>query len=119
MGAVRRRRLCRGVLAATGAAAVALAAPPAAPARQVRAQAAGACSLTQREYRSSGYSYLTYLWVYRTSCATGLSLAKHHGRVSGWRCRNKVIDKSSFVTDAQMTCTGGGREVVWKYEQDH
>src|SRR5436190_21571250 len=57
-----------------------------------------------------GYTYLTGLWVQRTSCRTGKYLAKHHGRgVRGWRCCKRRTDRypNPVVYDGKVTCRSG------------
>jgi hypothetical protein len=78
------------------------------------AHTAGTCSVGSG--RGYGYSYLTYLWVYRTSCANGRTLARHHGR--GWSCKKKILDRSPVQYDAKVTCRSGKREVQWTYTQN-
>ncbi len=80
------------------------------------AQKAGTCSVGNG--RGYGYSYLTYLWVYRTSCSTGRSLAHKHGRAHGWRCSRRILDRSPVQYDARMTCHSGSRQVQWTYTQN-
>lgn len=111
---LRRLRLLVPLLVVLAAAAVMSAGSTAQG--SVLAQAAGACS--KGNVRAYGYSYLTWLWVYRTSCSTGRYVARHHGHVAGWKCTKKILDKISFQYDAQVTCTSRGRQVSWKYTQD-
>ena len=56
------------------------------------AHAAGKCGIGNG--RGYNYSYLTFLWVFKTSCGTGKSVAKAHGHVRGWHCSKKILDKS-------------------------
>ena len=67
-----------------------------------------------------GYTYLTGLWVQRTSCKTGKYLARHHGRVRGWRCSRRSTDRypNPVVFDGKVTCRSGGRRVDWNFTQD-
>jgi hypothetical protein len=95
---------------------LALVAVPASSARVPVARAAGTCSYGSG--RSYGYSYLTFLWVHKTSCATGRTVAKHHGRVHGWSCRKKILDRSPVQYDAKVTCNSGSRQVQWDYTQN-
>lgn len=66
---------------------LAFAAVPAASARGPVARAAGKCGVGSG--RGFGYSYLTFLWVLKTSCATGKAVAKAHGKVHGWSCKQR------------------------------
>jgi hypothetical protein len=95
---------------------LAVAAIPAASARGPVAHAAGKCGVGNG--RGFGYSYLTFLWVFKTSCTTGKAVAKAHGNVHGWSCKKKILDKSPVQYDAKMTCTSGHREVQWTYTQN-
>jgi hypothetical protein len=66
-----------------------------------------------------GYTYLLSLTVTKSNCSTGKSLVRHHGKLSGWRCSNKLINRSPFQYEARMTCTASaGRRVVFTYEQN-
>ncbi|MGH2866854.1 MAG: hypothetical protein ACRDNK_04695 [Solirubrobacteraceae bacterium] len=65
-----------------------------------------------------GYSYLTSLKVRRTSCATGRSVAKHHGRLRSWSCTKKRLDTSPVQYDDRETCHSGARQVVWTFTQN-
>jgi hypothetical protein len=95
---------------------LAVAAVPAASARAPVAHAAGKCSYGNG--RSYGYSYLTFLWVYKTSCANGRTIAHKHGHVRGWHCTTKKLDQSPVQYDAKVTCKSGHREVQWEYTQN-
>jgi hypothetical protein len=68
--------------------------------------------------RSFGYTYLTSLSARGTSCATATTLAKHHGKESGWRCSIKRLATSPIQYQARDTCTAGSREVVWGFTQN-
>lgn len=81
-----------------------------------RAHAAATCHVGNS--RGYGYSYLTWLWVYKTSCATGRRVAKHHGHVKGWSCHRRILDKSPVQYDAKVSCKSGHRQVQWKYTQN-
>jgi hypothetical protein len=87
-----------------------------ASARTPVARAAGSCGVGAGH--GYGYSYLTSLQVYRTSCATGRTVARHHGHVRGWRCSRKILDRSPVQYDAHMTCGSGRRQVKWTYTQN-
>lgn len=110
------RRLHPLVLVLLALTPMASALTPMASARSPIAHAAGKCGVGSG--RGYGYSYLTYLWVYRTSCANGSYLAKKHGRVSGWRCSKKILDRSPVQYDAKVTCNSGGRQVQWTFTQN-
>jgi hypothetical protein len=97
------------VLTALGATSMASAGSPV-------AHAAGRCSVGSG--RGYGYSYLTYLWVSRTSCSNGSYVAKHHGKVRGWRCSKKILDRSSVQYDAKVSCSSGRRQVRWIFTQN-
>ncbi len=108
---------CRSLLALFGASLVlAVALAPGAGARPAVAHTAGTCSVGSG--RGYGYSYLTWLWVSKTSCASGKNLAKHHGNLSGWRCTQKILDRSPVQYDAQKTCKRAAAQVQWKYTQN-
>lgn len=81
-----------------------------------RAHSAGTCHVGNS--RGYGYSYLTWLWVNRTSCATGRNVAKHHGHLNGWHCKKHTIDNSPVQYDAKVTCKSGRRQVQWTYTQN-
>ena len=65
-----------------------------------------------------GYSYLTSLSVTRTGCATGRTLARHHGRLAGWRCAARRLDTSSVQYAERVTCSSGARLVRWTFVQN-
>lgn len=65
-----------------------------------------------------GYAYLISLSVKRTSCATGKSLVRHKGNLSGWHCSKKIIARSSVQYDARMSCSKGSRRVTYIYAQN-
>jgi hypothetical protein len=110
------RALSAGTAVLAVGAALALAAP--ASSHQYRAHAASTCPLSRKDWTSFGYSYMEKLWVYSTSCSTGRYVAKKHGNVRGWRCSQKILDKSRFQYDAKKTCTSGRQKVVWQYTQN-
>jgi hypothetical protein len=95
---------------------LALAAVPVATARTPVAHAAGTCSVGNG--RGYGYTYLTFLWVFRTSCANGKNLVKHKGHIHGWKCVTKRLDTSPVQYDDKVTCKSGSREVQWDFAQD-
>jgi ABC-type sugar transport system substrate-binding protein len=95
---------------------LALAAP--ASSHPARAQAASTCPLSQKDWKSFGYSYMQKLWVYGTSCTEGRYVAKKHGKVKGWRCSTKKLDSSPVQYNAKETCTSGRSKVVWQYTQN-
>jgi hypothetical protein len=80
------------------------------------AHAAGRCNTGSR--RNLGYTYVTSLKVSRTSCSNGKKLVKHHGKLAGWHCSRKLLDRSPVQFDARMTCKSGGRNVTWTFTQD-
>lgn len=109
----RRSPLLTAALAAT---ALATGATGAAARSAPQASAAGSCSVGSGY--GYGYSYLTSLRVTDTSCATGRSLAKHHGHVRGWSCHGRRLDTSPVQYDERVTCRSGQRQVVWTYTQN-
>jgi hypothetical protein len=80
------------------------------------ARAAGSCNVGSG--RHDGYSYLLALSVRRTSCRSGLNLVRHHGRLTGWGCKKKLLDHNPVQYDARMTCKSGGKQVVWTFTQN-
>ncbi len=80
------------------------------------AQAARGCGVGAG--KGYGYSYLTSLTVRQTSCATGRSVVKHHGNLSGWSCQKKRLDTSPVQYDDRETCHSGTRQVVWTFTQN-
>jgi hypothetical protein len=84
--------------------------------RLASAHAAGGCNVGSG--RNDGYSYVTSLSVRATSCARGMTLVKHHGHLSGWGCKRKLLDRSPVQYDARMTCHSGARQVVWTFTQN-
>jgi hypothetical protein len=110
-GSFRLRAIPLLVLVVVAVASVASNATAARP----RAHAAGTtCGVGSG--RGLGYTYVTFLWVNKTSCKTGKSVAKHHGH--GWSCKKKIIDNSPVQYDALMTCHSRGRTVQWKFTQN-
>jgi hypothetical protein len=85
-------------------------------ARAPVAHAAGKCSIGNS--RSYGYTYLTFLWVYNTSCATGANVARHHGHVTGWHCVSTRLATSPVQYQERETCTQGRAQVQWTYTQN-
>ena len=81
-----------------------------------RARAAGNCGVGSGH--GYGYTYLTSLKVTRTSCATGRSVAKHHGHVKGWKCSTKRLATSPVQYESRVTCKSGSRQVVWTFSQN-
>ncbi|MDQ6804250.1 MAG: hypothetical protein M3065_04650 [Actinomycetota bacterium] len=86
-------------------------------ARQPSARAAANCAIPSTG-KGYGYTYLTSLTVRGTSCATGKTVAQHHGKVSGWSCSTKRLGTSPVQYQARETCTSGSRRVVWSYSQN-
>jgi hypothetical protein len=107
---------CFRSLALTMFVVLALIVVPTSSARVPIAHATGKCSYGNG--RSYGYSYLTFLWVFRTSCANGRTIAHKHGHVRGWRCTKKILDRAPVQYDAQVTCKSGSRQVQWKFTQN-
>jgi hypothetical protein len=95
---------------------VALFAATAAVAQPPVAQTAGSCGVGSGH--GFGYTYLTSLSVRGTGCSTGKSVAKHHGKVHGWRCSKKRLATSPVQYDERETCTSGGRHVQWNYTEN-
>jgi hypothetical protein len=95
---------------------MALAPGSAASARPATARTAGSCGVGNG--KGYGYSYLTYLWVYKTTCSTGKTVARHHGKLAGWHCKKKTLDRSPVQYDAKVTCSNGSRQVQWTYTQN-
>jgi hypothetical protein len=77
---------------------------------------AAACSVGSGE--GYGYTYLTSLSVSHTTCATGVKLVRHKGKLSGWRCTKKVLDTSPVQYDARMTCTDHSSRVTYMVTQN-
>ena len=67
-----------------------------------QARIASACSVGSGE--GYGYAYLTSLSVKRTSCSTGKSLVRHKGRLRGWHCSRKVLQRSSGCRRTSRLC---------------
>jgi hypothetical protein len=65
-----------------------------------------------------GYTYLTSLTVKRTSCATGKSVAKDHGKVKGWHCSTKELASSPVQVQNRETCKSGSKQIIWTYTQN-
>jgi hypothetical protein len=65
-----------------------------------------------------GYSYLTSLKVFNTTCAVGRTVARHHGHVRGWHCRTRRLDTSPVQYDDSVSCTSGRRLVRWTFTQN-
>jgi hypothetical protein len=63
----------------------------------------------------NGYAYLLTLSVKRTTCATAMTLVRHHGKLSRWSCARKILERNSVAYDARETCKSGGRRVVYTY----
>lgn len=85
-------------------------------AHQPVARAAGSCGVGSGH--GYGYTYLDTLSVYRTSCANGRTIAKHHGHVSGWHCSKSRLSTSPFQYLEHEKCTSGSRRVSWTYTQN-
>jgi len=92
------------------------------------------CSLTSKEQRSLGASYVTSLKVQGTSCAAGKSvtLAFNKCRTSGgkpqgkclrkvgnWTCSEKRYDAVPGVQySSKVTCTWGSKRIFSTYTQN-
>ncbi len=109
---LRRFSCLAGVLTA----AMLLLAVASAAAQSPAARAARGCAVGAGT--GYGYSYLTSLTVRQTSCATGRSVVKHHGRVGGWSCTKKRLDTSPVQYDDRETCHSGARQVVWTFTEN-
>jgi hypothetical protein len=81
-----------------------------------RARAAGNCGVGSGH--GYGYTYLTSLKVTNTGCATGKTVAKHHGHVKGWKCSTKRLATSPVQYESRVTCKRGSRKVVWTFSQN-
>ncbi len=101
--------LISGIAAVAASAAVAVAQTP-------QAHAASSCSIGNG--RGYGYTYVESLTVSQTSCSTGKSVVKHHGRLGGWHCSQKTLASSATQLIAQKTCTSGRKKVVYKFSQN-
>lgn len=95
-------------LAVLGASAGALAQPA--------AHVAGGCSVGSGE--GYGYTYLTSLTVSHTTCTVGKRLVRKKGKVSGWHCTKKVLDRSPDQYDARETCTKSSSRVTYTFTQN-
>lgn len=104
------------VLGAIGAASLALGASAATAATPPIATIASNCSVGSGE--GYGYAYLTSLVVKRTTCATGKELVRHKGKVSGWHCSKKILQRSPIQYDARMSCSRGSKRVTYVYTQN-
>jgi len=80
------------------------------------AHAAKACSVGTGE--GYGYTYLTSLKVTDTTCTTGKTLVRHKGKLKGWRCTTKILDRSPVQYDARKTCSDHRKRVVFAYTQN-
>lgn len=117
MGIVRAGRVTVVMLVSTGAVASGgLVSASTAAAHGRAAHVASACGVGSG--LGYGYTYLTSLSVTHTGCATGRSVAKKHGHVSGWHCSTKRLATSPVQYQARVTCTSGKRRVVWTYSQN-
>lgn len=108
-------------LAVTGTALAAAAGPT--------AKAARGCNISGKE-RKLGATYVTSLRVRNLSCSDGASLVKAYhscrrkgnGRscsgFSGYKCTQKVIDKSKTQYDAKAECSKGSKVFSQVYTQN-
>jgi hypothetical protein len=100
----------------TSVAAVALLGATAALAHSPTGRMASSCGVGSGT--GYGYTYLTSLTVKRTSCANGKSVAKHHGKVRGWRCSTKKLASSPVQVQSRETCKSGAKQIVWTDTQN-
>jgi hypothetical protein len=105
-----------GLIGVLGAAILAYSAPAFASPQTVPARIASACNVGSGE--GYGYAYLTSLSVERTSCATGKSLVRHKGKLPGWHCSRKVLDRSPVQYDARESCSSGDRRVTYGFTEN-
>jgi hypothetical protein len=89
----------------------------AATARTPIAHAAATC-MPQGAKHWHGYFYIEPITVTHTSCATGKSVAAHHGHVRGWHCSQKTLESSTIERIAQESCKSGRKKVVYKFIQN-
>jgi hypothetical protein len=80
------------------------------------ARTAATCSVGTGE--GYGYTYLTSLSVKGTTCATGKTVVRHKGRLQGWRCTKKVLQRSGIQYVARESCSSGSRRVTYVYTQN-
>lgn len=97
------------------------------------ATAARKCSLTARQQRNLGATYVLTLRVSGTSCANGRKVVKAfhrcrfrnggrdgrcRSRVYGYRCEERRFNKISSQYDARARCKKSGREIFHIYTQN-
>ena len=94
--------------------------------------AARKCSLSAKEQRHMGASYVTSLNVRKTSCRNGKAVVRAyhkcrraHGwkgkcrhKVKGFSCKRRINTSTSFQYDAKVTCRRGAKRVVHTYTQN-
>ena len=94
----------------------------------VPAQASRSCDVSGEE-RSFGATYVTSISARGVSCgkAKGVVRAYHDCRgskracrrkVSGYRCRQRVLTSSPVQYDARVKCRRGGKRVTHTYSQN-
>ncbi|MGI8713661.1 MAG: hypothetical protein ACR2NR_10855 [Solirubrobacteraceae bacterium] len=98
------------------AVAAALVAATAAMAHSPDARIASSCGVGSGT--GYGYTYLTSLTVKNTSCSTGKTVARHHGKVKGWRCSTKRLASSPVQVQNRETCKSGSKQIVWTDTQN-
>lgn len=96
------------------------------------ATASKACHMSLKQQRNAGATYLVSLEVKGVTCPTGLSVenafqscrkatAGHRTcqrKVSGYTCRQTILDSSKTQYDARVRCAGGSRSVTFVYTQN-
>jgi hypothetical protein len=87
-----------------------------ATAHQPVASAAARCGVGSGQ--GYGYAYVTSLIVHGTSCSTGKTIVKHHGKISGWSCTKKRLVTSPVQYLERERCTSGSRRVQWVYTEN-
>lgn len=107
---------------------------PSAMAGGPQATASAACSLTSKEQRNLGASYVTSLKVQGTSCAAGKSVTlafnkcrtsggkpqgKCNRKVGNYTCTEKRYDAVPGVQySSNVTCSWGSKRVLSTYTQN-
>jgi len=119
------------VLAAALLLALLPAGAPADPAPQ--AVAAKKCSLTAKQQRRLGTTYVLTLRVSGTSCRSGRTVVKAYHRcrhdnggrdgkcgrrIYGYKCEERRYNKIASQYDANARCKKAGREIYHKYTQN-
>jgi hypothetical protein len=90
------------------------------------------CSLSLKQQRSSGATYLVQLKVTGVGCSTGLKVEKAwqscrratagkttcRKRVLGYKSTQKILDSSKTQYDAKVTAKSGAKLVTFIYTQN-